>query len=190
MTLPVVQQAEEWWDTASCLKIAELSCNTASYHCSLHFQCISLPCDNLQHAKLIAVFQWLHACNEAGPFYPTFHFQLFWFFFFTWTLQLWRSACMEIDIYRGREEQEKGKGGVPARRNTLQLNGSCLNSPRRAIIYLFDLICGWKASGSQIFSNRASATKFMFSKLQGTLNWHFNYASDMCLPRYKQFIEL
>ena len=40
------------------------------------------------------------------------------------------------------KSRRKEECGVPARRNTLQLNGSCLNSPRRAITYLFDLTCG------------------------------------------------
>lgn len=46
-----------------------------------------------------------------------------------------------IFIEAGKSRRREDRG-VPARMNTLQLNGSCSNSPRRALTYLFNLICG------------------------------------------------
>lgn len=71
---------------ASCLRIAELCCKTTNHSCSLHFHCFSLVCGDLQHATLNSGFQWLYACNGAGPFHCTFQFQLLWFPFSSWTL--------------------------------------------------------------------------------------------------------
>lgn len=83
---------------ASCLRIAELCCNTTSHCCSLHFHCFPLVGGDMLHATLISGFQCLYACNGASPLYCTFQFQLLLLDAF------WGCACVEMDVYRGREK--------------------------------------------------------------------------------------